>query len=123
MAGQARSRGTPGTGRSSRAARSWPVLAAASADASGSSTGTTLGTSAASTESETARDLATRPTYRTLTMRGLAPDEAANLTAFLSGIHVGSQTWKLREVNELLFFRELNRSGRFGPTDGADRVP
>jgi hypothetical protein len=122
MAGQARSRGTRGTGRCSRAARSWPVLAAASADASGSSTGTTPGTLTASTASETSRDLATRPTYRNLMMRGLAPDEAANLTAFLSGIHVGAQTWKLREINDLLFLRELNRTGRFGATDGEDRI-
>jgi hypothetical protein len=51
-------------------------------------------------------------------MRGLTPDEAANLTAFLSGIHVGDQGWKLKEVNQLLFLRELQRSGRFGATDG-----
>jgi hypothetical protein len=122
MAGQARSRGTRGTGRSSRAARSWPVLAAASVDASGSSTGTTQGTLTASPAWKAGRDLATRPTYRNLMMRGLAPDEAANLTAFLSGIHVGAQTWKLREINELLFLRELNRIGRFGASDGDDRI-
>jgi hypothetical protein len=51
-------------------------------------------------------------------MRGLAPDEAANLTAFLAGIHVGDQAWKLKEVNQLLFLRELQRSGRFGEMDG-----
>jgi hypothetical protein len=51
-------------------------------------------------------------------MRGLAPDEAANLTAFMSGIPVGEQTWKLKEINQLLFLRELQRSGRFGEADG-----
>lgn len=51
-------------------------------------------------------------------MRGLAPDEAANLTAFMSGIHVGDQTWDLKEVNRLLFLRDLQRNGRFGDTDG-----
>jgi hypothetical protein len=55
-------------------------------------------------------------------MRGLAPDEAANLTAFLAGIHVGDQTWKLREVNQLLFLRELQRSGRFGEMDGTTTI-
>ena len=118
MAGQARSRGTRGTGRCSRAARSWPVLAAASADASGSSTGTTPGTLTASTASETSRDLATRPTYRTLMMRGLAPDEAANLTAYLAGIAVGDTHWTLRQINQLLFLRQMNRTGHFAePTE------
>jgi len=61
----------------------------------------------------------TRVTYRTLLLRGLAPDEAANLTAFLSGIPVTEHHWKLNEVNRLLFIRALARSGRFGDQDGA----
>jgi hypothetical protein len=56
-------------------------------------------------------------TYRSLLLKGLAPDEAANLTAFLCGIHVGSQHWTLKEVNRLLFLRELQMSGRFGSDD------
>jgi len=59
----------------------------------------------------------TRATYRTLLLRGLAPDEAANLTAYVCGIQVGSQ-WKLDEVNRLLFLRELELAGRFGAEDG-----
>jgi hypothetical protein len=51
-------------------------------------------------------------------MRGLAPDEAANLTAFMSGIPVGEASWTLAQVNRLLFLRELQRSGRFGARDG-----
>jgi len=89
------------------------VLAAASAGGSGSSTGTT--TRPSTTSSHGVR---TRATYRLLLLRGLAPDEAANLTAFVSGIHVGGAGWKLQEVNRLLFLRELNRSGRFGESDG-----
>ncbi len=58
----------------------------------------------------------TRATYRGLLLRGFAPDEAANLTAFLSGIHVGEQPWRLSEVNQLLFLRELSRAGRFSET-------
>ena len=62
--------------------------------------------------------LLTRSTYRLLQMKGLAPDEAANLTAFLCGIPVADVHWSLRQVNLLLFLRELARSGRFGPADG-----
>lgn len=61
----------------------------------------------------------TRVTYRMLVLRGLAPDEAANLTAFLSGIPVTEHHWKLNEVNRLLFIRALARTGRFGERDGA----
>jgi hypothetical protein len=67
-------------------------------------------------------DLPTRSTYRLLLLRGLAPDEAANLTAFLSGLHVGDQRWNLKELNQLLFLREMQRSGRFGETDGNARL-
>jgi hypothetical protein len=51
----------------------------------------------------------------------LAPAEAANLTAYMCGIPVADRRWDLREINKLLFLRELRRSGRFGPEDGADR--
>ncbi len=56
---------------------------------------------------------ATRQTYWHLLRLGLSPDEAANLTAFLSGIPVLEQHWRLAEVNGLLFLRELNRGGHF----------
>ncbi len=62
---------------------------------------------------ERATSVETKATYRGLLLRGLAPDEAANLTAYLIGLHVGDVHWKLSEVNQLLFLRELNRSGRF----------
>ena len=62
----------------------------------------------------------TRATYRLLLLKGLAPDEAANLTAWLFGIRVGSQHWRLTEVNRLLFLRELSQGGRFGSDDGAE---
>ena len=67
--------------------------------------------------------LATRQTYRQLTLRGMAPEEAANLTAFLCGIPVADVHWSLRQVNQLLFLRELARSGRFGPRDGGPPRP
>ena len=51
-------------------------------------------------------------------MRGFEPAEAANLTAYLCGIPVADRHWALREINQLLFLRELQRSGRFGARDG-----
>jgi hypothetical protein len=72
--------------------------------------------------SEPARESETRALYRALLLRGLRPSEAANLTAFLYGIHVGDHHWKLAEVNQLLFLRELQASGRFGNVDGTTRT-
>ncbi|HVA87095.1 MAG TPA: hypothetical protein VNF73_12375 [Candidatus Saccharimonadales bacterium] len=62
--------------------------------------------------------LPTRATQRLLTLRGLASGEATNLTAWLCGIPVADQHWQLREINRLLFVRELRRRGHFGPLDG-----
>jgi hypothetical protein len=99
MAGQA-PRGSPGPGRSSRRGSSAPLL-----------------TSAATVPGPTGS------TYRSLLARGLAPDEAASLTAFLSGIPITDKRWTIQQVNRLLFFRELNRRGRFGTSDGDDTDP
>jgi hypothetical protein len=62
-----------------------------------------------------------RSTYRQLVSRGLDPNEAANLTAFMNGIAVGAQPWAIDEVSHLLFLRELNRVGRFGRADGVNQ--
>ena len=62
--------------------------------------------------------LVTRSTYRLLVSRGLAPEEAATLTAFMCGIPIDEVRWSIRQVNQLLFLRELAKNGRFGPTDG-----
>ena len=109
MAGQAR-RGTRGQGRSSRGDSSWPVLAAASAAVSGSGTVT----STTELQAETQRLLATRSTYRHLLLKGMAPEEAANLTAFMAGIPVGEAHWTLKQINQLLFLRQMRQTGRFG---------
>lgn len=111
MASQAR-RGTQGHGRSSRAG-SWSVVAAASAAGSGS-----IDTRTLSRPADPGQRPATKATYRTLLLRGLTPDEAASLTAFLCGLQVGSGRWHIDEVNRLLFLRELQNAGRFGPHDG-----
>jgi hypothetical protein len=81
--------------------------------ASGSATATSTEPSPGPTP-----ELHTRATYRNLLMRGLAPDEAANLTAYLAGIAVGETHWTLRQVNQLLFLREMRRAGHF--TEPAD---
>jgi hypothetical protein len=85
-----------------------PLIAAASAVGSGSATVSTT-----PSIPEPTQDLPTRATYRNLLMRGLAPDEAANLTAYLAGISVGETHWTLRQVNQLLFLREMRRAGHF----------
>jgi hypothetical protein len=68
-----------------------------------------------------AKALATRSIYRTFLLKGLAPDEAANLTAFVCGIPVTDLRWSLRQVNQLLFLREMAHTGRFGGEDGEVR--
>jgi hypothetical protein len=86
------------------------VLAAASVVASGSATDTRI------TQPSQARTglPTTRATYRTLLLKGMAPDEAANLTAYLAGIPIGEANWTLKQINQLLFLRQLQRTGRFG---------
>jgi hypothetical protein len=69
------------------------------------------------------RDTATLATYRLLLLKGLSSEEAANLTAFLCGIHVGDLNWKLIEVNRLLFLRRLAQSGAWGAFDGGTGRP
>jgi hypothetical protein len=51
-------------------------------------------------------------------MKGMAPEEAANLTAFLAGIPVGEGHWTLKQINELLFLRRMAELGKFGSLDG-----
>lgn len=65
-----------------------------------------------------APSLATRVTYRTLILRGMAPDEAANLTAFMAGIPVGESRWTLKQINELLFLRRMHETGKLTDWDG-----
>src|SRR5688572_1876767 len=122
MAGPA-PRGSRGHGRSARHVSSRPRHAVGSTVGRGS-VGTAPPSLPAKDPARTAADqLVTRSTYRQLLMKGLAPDEAANLTAFLCGIPVSDVHWSLRQVNQLLFLRELARKGRFGPADGEATRP
>jgi hypothetical protein len=61
-----------------------------------------------------------RSTYRQLVSRGLDPNEAANVTAFVNGLAVGVQPWKIDDLSHVLFLRELNRLDTFGENDGAE---
>ncbi len=65
------------------------------------------------------RSLATQATYRHLLLKGMKPDEAANLTAFMAGIPIVEVHWTIHQVNQLLFLRRMQEMGHFGLTDGS----
>lgn len=60
----------------------------------------------------------TRAVHRLLLMKGLTTAEAASLTAFICGLPTTDLHWSLKQLNQLLFLREMRQSGRFGDTDG-----
>ena len=64
---------------------------------------------------------ATRPVYRLLLMKGMTPAEAASLTAFICGLPTTDLHWSLKQLNQLLFLRRMQQTGRFGGTDGDPR--
>ena len=55
-------------------------------------------------------------------MKGLTPDEAASLTAFVYGLPTTDLRWTLPQLNQLLFLRQMNQIGRFDD-DGAVDLP
>jgi hypothetical protein len=65
----------------------------------------------------------TRAIYRLLQLKGLDPAEAASLTAFLCGLPTSDLRWSLKQVNQLLFLRRMQQTGRFGGTDGGSKRP
>lgn len=70
---------------------------------------------------------ATSPTVSLAPARGPVtaptPDEAANLTAFLDGLPTSDLHWTLPQLNQLLFRRQLQQTGRFGDDDGGLDLP
>jgi hypothetical protein len=48
-------------------------------------------------------------------MAGFSPAEAGNLTAHLSGLRSAVSPWTLREIESLLFVRDLVERGRLKP--------
>ena len=119
MAGPAH-RGSRGRGRSPRASLAAPSRAAVPGVATGATVDrpTTVRTPDPDPARRAADRLITGATYRRLLLGGLTPGEAATLTAFLCGIPIAEVHWSLRQVNHLLFLRELARTGRFGARDG-----
>jgi hypothetical protein len=61
---------------------------------------------------------ATQPVYRLLLMKGMTPTEAASLTAFICGLPSSDLRWSLKQLNQLLFLRRMQQTGRFGDGDG-----
>lgn len=51
-------------------------------------------------------------------MKGMTPDEANNLTAFLYGLPAAEQRWTVPQLNQLLFLRQVHQAGRIGSDDG-----
>jgi hypothetical protein len=49
-------------------------------------------------------------------MKGMAPPEAASLTAYLCGLPTTDLQWSLKQVNQLLFLRRLREMGHFDST-------
>ena len=122
MAGQD-PRGVRGHGRSSRRGSSARTRGAAFEAVPG--TASTAPSTTIDPPAATTADLPIRTTlsaYRLLLMRGLSPDEAANLTAWTQGIPTTDLRWSLGQVNILLFLRALQRTGRFGADDGGRRL-
>lgn len=51
-------------------------------------------------------------------MKGMTPDEAASLTAFVHGLPTSDLHWTLPQLNQLLFLQRMRQLGRFGGDDG-----
>ena len=117
MAGQEQ-RGSRDRERSSRAASPSALAAEVSEVAPGSE----ATTSTSSMKPVPTTSAATVPTpraiWRLLQMKGMSPDEAANLTAFLYGLPTADLRWTITQLNQLLFLREMRQAGRFGRNDG-----
>lgn len=122
MAGQAH-RGSRDRGQSSR--HGWPVALAVAASEAGPGTEPTITMASPTQATSPATPTAPSPrsVWRLLQMKGMTPDEAANLTAFLYGLPAGDVHWTFSQLNQLVFLRQLRRSGRFGDTDGGFDLP
>ena len=115
MDGKGRAQRSRG-GSSLRSSASSQGRGAGSAIAAGSASGTRTAAQQAGTAS---RGTGLRAAYRLLQVQGLESAEAANLTAWLTGIPVRNHRWEIHQIQTLLFFRQMNATGRFGATDGA----
>jgi hypothetical protein len=94
------------------------LAAAGSADASGPETTTSTSSPAPAATPSAGPTPSPQAVSRLLQMKGMTPDEAANLTAFLYGLPTADLRWSLPQLNQLLFLRGMRQSGRFGRDDG-----
>ena len=92
------------------------ALAAARGAATGADTFTAASNPAVATPSATPSP---RAMWRLLQMKGMSPDEAANLTAFLYGLPTTDLHWSVTQLSKLLFLRSMRQAGRFGQNDGS----
>ena len=122
MAGQGQ-RGSREHGRSSRRGSSVALAAAADGPGSEALTSAANPVSAANPAPATAPTPSPRQVSRLLQMKGMTPDEAANLTAFLYGLPTADLHWSLKQLNQLLFLRQMRQTGRFGGGDGGRDLP
>jgi hypothetical protein len=117
MAGQAH-HGSRHRGHSSRHASPLALVAAGSAAGPGTESTTPTANPGQASPPATATAPTPRSVWRLLQMKGMTPDEAANLTAFLYGLPTADLRWSLPQLNQLLFLRQMQQSGRFGAEDG-----
>jgi hypothetical protein len=122
MAGQAH-HGSQDRGHSSRHGSPVALAAAASEVAPGTEATTSVTSPAQPTNPATSPAPSPRSVWRLLQMKGMTPDEAANLTAFLYGLPTADLQWTLPQLNQLLFLRQMRQTGRFGDTDGGSGLP
>src|ERR1700741_4861961 len=104
MAGQAQ-HGSRDHGRSSRPASPAVLVGAASAVEPGSELPTPTTSPMAERPAATSAP-SPRAVWRLLQMKGMTPDEAANLTAFMYGLPTADVRWSLPQLNQLLFLRQ-----------------
>ncbi|MDO8485759.1 MAG: hypothetical protein Q7S35_12535 [Candidatus Limnocylindrales bacterium] len=99
------------------------LAAAASAGGPGSEVTTSTLSPEQPTAPTPAPTPAPRAVWRLLQMKGMTPDEAASLTAFLYGLPTTDLRWTLPQLNQLLFLQRLHQIGRFGGDDGDHKLP
>jgi hypothetical protein len=118
MAGQAQrgslgQRGSRDHGQSSRDVSPVVLVATAVAGAPGFEA-----------SSSTARQMPTpQADWRLLQVKGMTPNEAASLTAFLYGLPPSDLHWTFQQLNQLLFLRHMRQIGRFSGYHGDHPLP
>ena len=122
MAGQAH-HGSRDRGHSSRPGSPLALAAAASAAEPGIEPTITMASPAQAAAPASPTTPSPRSVWRLLQMKGMTPDEAANLTAFLYGLPTADLRWTLPQLNKLLFLRQMQQTGRFGAGDGETAQP